>query len=462
MSKVVKTIVMLGVAVMLLVPLATVAPQNDPVQLRVMWFNDARESITLQQQLDAFMEQNPGIEVELEQTGIEINEFLNCRIIGSGSPQYAELGCEQTSDEPLPDLARTNTPGAFREHLLDIRPYLDDPDAWAANFNEGFLDSLRSPENPDGLHGYPVDVTVSAPFVNRTLWEEAGVPIPSDSSAEVTWEEWTKAAAQVQAALSTQDREVFAIAMDRSGHRFWGPSLSLCATYVDPADPESDVLIDTAGFRNALQMFTVWHEQSLVPSEIWEGDGDTVVPADQFFIDNQIAFYFSGNWQLNKFDSKIETFQWEAVPNPVGPCGQTGMVGGTAMIAMEWTEYPEEVVRLIEFLTQQENMEAFARENLILSGHNAVNSMELDYNDNTGQLVVFQEEISRAVPEAFALQYRTDTTIIHSTIREMLVLYLQQNLPPDIIIDRMQEEIDRQRGVTRDEAPADAEAADGA
>ncbi|MEL6272926.1 MAG: hypothetical protein AAFR22_24180, partial [Chloroflexota bacterium] len=117
---------------------------------------------------------------------------------------------------------------------------------------------------------------------------------------------------------------------------------------------------------------------------------------------------------------------------------------------------------LIEFLTQQENMEAFARENLILSGHNAVNSMELDYNDNTGQLVVFQEEISRAVPEAFALQYRTDTTIIHSTIREMLVLYLQQNLPPDIIIDRMQEEIDRQRGVTRDEAPADAEAADGA
>ncbi|MEM6529298.1 MAG: hypothetical protein AAF653_13450, partial [Chloroflexota bacterium] len=338
---------------------------------------------------------------------------------------------------------------------LDIRPYLSDADDWAANFNAGFLDSLRVPENPEGLHGYPVDVTISAPYVNRTLWEDAGVPIPSDFSEEVTWDEWTKAAAQVQAALTTDDREVYAIAIDRSGHRFWGPSLSLCATYVDAVDPDSDVVIDTDGFRDALALFSQWHEQGLVPEAIWAGDGDTVVPADEFFIDSQIAFYFSGNWLLNKFDSKIENFQWEAVPNPVGPCGQTGMVGGTAMIAFEWTEHPEEVALLIEFLTQGDNMEQFALENLILSGHGDVNSMELNYEDGTNQLVVFQEEILRAAPEAFALQYRTDTTVIHSAIRENLVLSLQQGLSPDDVISRIQAEVDMARGVNRDGGPPD-------
>ena len=37
-------------------------------------------------------------------------------------------------------------------------------------------------------------LTITGPFINRTLFEQAGVAVPSDESDEVTWEEWAEAA----------------------------------------------------------------------------------------------------------------------------------------------------------------------------------------------------------------------------------------------------------------------------
>lgn len=390
------------------------AQDDETVNLRILWFDDNNENVVLRQILDKFEEDNPTISVEIDPVvASEINDRLR---------QEIDAG-------EAPDLARTNLPGLFIDDLLDIRPYLQDPEYWDENFNEGFLSSLRKDPSSNSLHGYPTDLTISAPFINRSMWEEAGVPIPSDILEAPTWNDWVLGALQVQAALNTNEREIYAMAFDRSGHRFWGPSLSFCATYVDPNDPGSEVNIDTQGFRDSINVFKNWHRDGLLPIDVWVGDSDTLVPATEFFIDNQAAFYFSGNWQLSRFYSEIgRTFEWEMVPNPVGPCGQTGMIGGNSMIALAGTEHPEEVGLLMDFLVSYPQLEAFYRDNLLLPGHLGMNENGIEYRALTDELKAFQSEISRAMPEAFALQFRNDSANIHGAIRKGLIDMLRYDL----------------------------------
>jgi alpha-1,4-digalacturonate transport system substrate-binding protein len=56
-------------------------------------------------------------------------------------------------------------------------------------------------------------LTVTGMFVNKTLFEQAGVPLPGENA---TWEDWAKASK----AVATKTQAPFPIAIDRSGHRF--------------------------------------------------------------------------------------------------------------------------------------------------------------------------------------------------------------------------------------------------
>ena len=50
------------------------------------------------------------------------------------------------------------------------------------------------PGDEEAINGFMTQLTITGPFINRTLFEQAGVQVPSDASDEVTWEEWAEAA----------------------------------------------------------------------------------------------------------------------------------------------------------------------------------------------------------------------------------------------------------------------------
>lgn len=392
---------------------------DETVTLNLLWFeDDDRQGVVLQSLLDSFEETYPNIRVQLDpQAPQDVNARLEA-VLRDGTD--------------APDIARTNSPSRFSEYLLDLRPYVADPDRWEQSFSAGFLASLRKSTDDNGIYGYPTDLTISAPFINRSLWEAAGVPVPPYETRPVSWDEWVTGALQVQAALSTESNQVYAVAFDRSGHRFWGPSLSMCASYVDIDDPLAPVQIDTPGFRAMLSMFQSWDSNGLQPIEIWNDSANATVPADRFFIDSQVAFYFSGNWQLGNFRNNIgERFNWEPVPNPTGDCAPSGMIGGSVMVAFNTTEHPEEVGLLMDYLTAYDNLERFYRENLLLPGNIEMNQVGLNYEDLQDELKLFQQEIERANPEAFALQYRPDSARIHNAIRLGVVDMISQDLTID-------------------------------
>jgi alpha-1,4-digalacturonate transport system substrate-binding protein len=62
---------------------------------------------------------------------------------------------------------------------------------------------MQAEPGGNAIPGFMTQLTVTGPFINRTLFEQAGVPVPSDSSDQVTWQEWAEATRQVAEATGT-------------------------------------------------------------------------------------------------------------------------------------------------------------------------------------------------------------------------------------------------------------------
>jgi alpha-1,4-digalacturonate transport system substrate-binding protein len=170
--------------------------------------------------------------------------------------------------------------------MLDLRPYLSAPAYWDENFGP-FLAWMQTEADGNAIPGFMTQLTVTGPFINRTLFEQAGVAVPSDASDQVTWQEWVAAAREVAAATDT-----FALAMDRSGHRLAGPAVSMGATYFD-ADG-NPALVGDQGFKDMAQLMIDWHADGTMIPEVWIGSAGSYQAANEPFVNGQLAMYMSG------------------------------------------------------------------------------------------------------------------------------------------------------------------------
>jgi alpha-1,4-digalacturonate transport system substrate-binding protein len=414
-------LVVVALALTALVPAVMAQDGDDEVTLRIMWYDDGNESGVLRDLLDRFEADHPGINVEIDIVAYaDLHTVLQAQIEG-GDP---------------PDMARVTNMARFKEYYLDMTPYVEDPDYWLANFPEAVLDSMREDPTGEGLYGYPTQFTVTGPYINRTLFEDAGVAVPIDEKDEVTWDEWEAAAVEVAEATGTP----YAMAIDRSGHRFWGPSLSLCATYVNE---DSTFTVDSEGFRTAAEMIIGWHEDEITPLAVWAGSGGEYAAANEYFINSELVFYMSGSWQVGQFAEKIgDDFAWEPIPNPSGPCGATGIPGGAVMVAMESTEYPEEVSMVMDYLASQDVLGEFSAQTLFIPGHIGLAQTGVDYISNADELNVFLGEIPKLMPEAYALQYHPYTFVLNTAIRDRVTQVIVDELTLDEAIQKIQETVD--------------------
>ena len=69
--------------------------------------------------------------------------------------------------------------------------------------------------------------------------------------------------------------------------------------------------------------------------EIWvSAAGTTYRAGAEDFINAQLAFYYSGSWQVAESSTKIgKNFDWVATGSPCGPAACTGMPGGAGLVA---------------------------------------------------------------------------------------------------------------------------------
>lgn len=418
-----RTMLMLFLIATLALP-ATFAGAQEPVELRITWYDDGNEGEVLRDLLDRFEAENPDITV--------VVDTVPYSAILENLPLQLETG-------EGPDIARVTDLGGLAQYYMDMRPYLSDPDYWEENFGP-YLQWLRLPGDTEGIYGLQNQLTVTGMFINRTLFEQAGVEVPSDTNEQVSWEEWGQTCKAVGDALGA---DVFGFAMDRTGHRFAGPAISMGAQYFDE---NGHPMVTDEGFRAMAELFVQWHEDGTALIDVWAATPG-YVGANEDFANARVACYMSGSWQVQQFSNVIgNAFDWEVVPFPCGPAGCTGIPGGAAVVAIKDTEHPEEVTRVLEYLAQEDVLREFHARTLFIPAHAGLGASEIPFEtdlDLAAQaLAQFSSMVGDIEPLAVELQGYAYNRIVFDSTRDRLAQVIVGELTLDEALERAQDDID--------------------
>lgn len=398
------------------------------VELRMTWYDDGSESQVMRDLLDRFEAANPDVTVVMD-------------VVPYSSGILQSLPLQLASGQG-PDLARVTDLGGLSEFFIDLRPHVDDAAYWDVNFGP-FLDWMR-PEGSDAIPGFMTQLTVTGPYVNATLFEQAGIEVPGP---DTTWPEWAQIARDVAEATGTS----YAMAMDRTGHRLAGPAISMGAGFFDE---DGYPAIDDEGFRRMAELMVEWHADGTMIPDVWIGSAGSYVAGNEQFVNAQVVFYMSGSWQIGQFAQLIgDAFDWQAVSNPCGPAACTGMPGGAALVGIADTDHPDEVARVLDFLAQEEQLAEFYGRTLFIPGHLglAASGVEFDaeLQATRDALSTFAAEVPNLHPTAYQLQGYPFNRVVFDAVRDRLTQVFVGELSLDQGIERMQSDIDEQIAETQ-------------
>jgi len=191
-----------------------------------------------------------------------------------------------------PDLAFVTNLGGLHDYYVDLTPHVD-AEAWEAAYG-AVLPWYRA-GNPGGIYGFHTEMTVTGPYVNKTMFEEAGVDVPAPGA---TWDDWADATQMVMDKTGSYAGMI----MDRSGHRMAGPAMSYGAKYFD-ADGK---LVVDEGYKTFSQKMVDWHESGLMPADIWPAvSGSKYANGNEMFFNEDVPFYMSGSWNIANVQANV-------------------------------------------------------------------------------------------------------------------------------------------------------------
>jgi len=391
-------------------------------ELRFMCYQDGTECTVWEGQFDRFEAENPGITVVVDEVPYQsILESLPVQLeVGEG-----------------PDLARVTDYGGLARYMLDVRPYVSDPDAIEARYGQS-LEWARVGDNAsDGIYNIVDQLTATGGFANKTLFDQAGVEMPGPGA---TFAEWAEASRAVRDAVGVD----FAMAIDRTGHRFAGPAMSYGAAFFD--DNGDPILVDD-GFRSFAEQFVAWHEDGTLARDVWAGaGGGTYQDAAAEFINANLVMYYSGSWQIGRFGRDIgDAFDWVATGGICGPEACTGMPGGAGIVGFKQTEHPEAVGKLIEFIAQDDVQAAVLAQTRNIPANAVLQEEGIEYQDVSDDvkaaLTIFAGSIPTFSDTAYQLQGYANNRAIFTATPARITQAIVGELTLDEALDRLDADI---------------------
>lgn len=328
--------------------------------VRIMWYSDGVEGEVLKDLLDRFMKDNPDINVTLDN--------VSYSVVREQLPVQLEAG-------DGPDIARVTNLKALSQHWLDLRPLVADPAYWDENF--GAQADWMRPDDSNQISGFMTQVTLAGGFANKTLFDQAGVAIPGK---DATWDDWAKAAKQV----AESQQVPFAMALDRSGHRLTAPILSYGGNYIGKDGKPAPL---DQGAKDFIKAFAGWIEDGTMSKDVWvSAAGSAYRAAADDFINGQLAYYYSGSWQVPNFSAKIgSNFDWVATGSPCGPANCSAMPGGAGLVAIKYTKNPKDVAKVMDYIASEPVVKEFSERTLFLPAHKALLAKGLDFKTDDAQ-----------------------------------------------------------------------------
>ena len=365
-------------------------------EVRVMCYQDGIECDVTAELARRFEAQHPGTKVVVDTVPYKtIVEQLPVQLAAGQGP----------------DIARVTDLGGLSKYYLDISANLKDRAYWEANF-ASTAGWLRPVPSDKGIYGFLSQLTMTGPFVNKTLFEQAKVPLPG---AKATWDDWAEATRRVAKATETKAAMVW----DRSGHRFAGAAISNGAAIFDA---KGELVVDAA-YRATISKFVGWNRDGTVLREVWAGSGGSTY-ADSMgeFINGNAVLALSGSWQITRLQRDVgNKFDWIAVPNPCGPAACTGMPGGAAWVALKTARSPKDVAAFLDFMASEPVYAEFAGRTGNIPAHAGLAAKGVDYPGAQpaarAALGVFTAGAASLSPVAYRLQgYKYNRALMLPTV----------------------------------------------
>lgn len=341
-----------------------------------------------------------------------------------------------------PDMAFVTNLGGMNPYYVDLAPYVD-VDAWEAAYG-AVLPWYRAGQ-PDGIYGFHSELTVTGPFVNVTMFDEAGVDLPGDGS---TWEDW----AEASRAVMEETGAYAGMIIDRSGHRFAGPAMSYGAAYFDG---DGKLIIDD-GFRTFAEMLVAWHEEGLMPPDIWPAvSGGKYANGNEMFFNQDVPFYYSGSWNTAQVQDNVgDTFEWRVVPSPCGPAGCGAMPGGQGLVAFDQGQSDEDkaaMARFIDWMATKENAAEFYGTTYAIPAHAELQAEGIDYtaygasqavSEGLNVFAAAAATSKETTPQAYDLQGSPVNFVIFNATAQYISGVMNGEMDMDQAIERIRAEIE--------------------
>ncbi|MEV6238446.1 extracellular solute-binding protein [Lentzea sp. NPDC051838] len=365
--------------------------------LTYLYFTDGPDEQVTRALIKDF-EQETGATVELQIIPFsELSQQLQGRIASNNAP----------------DVFRTDTLTGYRDALLDLK-------ANGQDIGAQFMDEARDYiSGPGGsLLAVPSDLTMNGPFVNLDMFAKAGVTPPSQPW---TWDELIANARKVQQANGT----AFALAYDKSGHRFSG-MLNQFGTNLFGAN---GVELDAAKASAAIRQFAELHQQGLMSKDFWLESGTKYKGAIDIFLAGDAPVCVSGNWQVSQF-TKVAKFRWAAMPNPCAErCG--GYPGGKFMAATKQSANPQLAAKFVAFMNSRAAQEKYAKEAQFLPTRKDLIASGVQYPNRAEDMATFLADVKRTDKAGFASTYSPGFSPTATTVVKELAAVIAGQESPD-------------------------------
>lgn len=308
----------------------------------------------------------------------EANKDVKVTMVQTAPDQYDTKLKSAIAGRKIPDVFFYN-PAQVKAYvnsgvLLDITEAVENSedvkldDIWEKGVDKYRFDGETLGEG--AIYGLPKDLGPFALGYNKTMFEDAGIPLP-DKDKPYTWDEFVDVAKQLTKDTNGDGK------MDQYGTGFnvnWALQPFVWSNGADWINEDgTKVTIDDPKFIEALQFFV---DQQL-KHEITPSIGETqTLDTYQRWLKGQLAFFPVGPWDMAAFKEQLK-FEYDLLPWPAGSTGKaSGWVGSLGIGVGSTTKHKEKAAELAMYLSaDQEGQQALVDAQVQLP-----NSMEIADN----------------------------------------------------------------------------------
>ncbi|MFD0713501.1 ABC transporter substrate-binding protein [Paenibacillus sp. GCM10027626] len=329
-------------------------PDANKTVIRISFSGTELEKRVRYETAERFMQAHPEISIEWIDLGPNRYEKTLTLISGGNAPDILYI------NEWTLSLAE-------RGVLLP----LDDFIAGDASFRkQDFYPAVMEAYQFDGKqYGIPQEISPYVTYYNKDLFDQAGVPYPTDQWSEA---QFMEAAAR----LTDPDKQQYGFLYDNYGAPLDG-MLSRNNVEIYAADPAQSRLdsADALETLTTIKRMAVDDKSSPDPADIRAmGQG-----SESLFRNQHIAMFSAGMWHLPSFGNHPLPFNWDVVKMPRKRNQQTKVAALSWSISKD-SKHPREAWEVLNYFTGIEGMRIVAKHSMALPAvsNKEVNSIILE------------------------------------------------------------------------------------